>query len=76
MARKGKVLIDREACKGCYLCIRACPGKVLQKDSSPNADGTYPSKAVDAEKCTACGNCFEVCPDVCIEIYALEESPE
>jgi len=69
MAKKGFVEIDRELCKGCYLCIRACPMKVLEKDPSPNSTGTYPCKPVNGEKCIACGNCFEVCPDVCIRIY-------
>ncbi|MDR0525701.1 MAG: 4Fe-4S binding protein [Spirochaetaceae bacterium] len=75
MARRGKILLDRETCKGCFLCIRACPGKVLEEDRKPNSGGTYPPKAAHPENCTACGNCFEVCPDSCIEIYALEESP-
>jgi 2-oxoglutarate ferredoxin oxidoreductase subunit delta len=72
MARKGKVVIDRELCKGCYLCIRACPVKVLEQDSVPNSSGSYPSTPARKEKCIACGNCFEVCPDVCIEVYELE----
>jgi len=72
MARKGKVVIDRELCKGCYLCIRACPLKVLETDTELNASGVYPVKAVQQEKCIACGNCYEVCPDVAIEVYELE----
>jgi 2-oxoglutarate ferredoxin oxidoreductase subunit delta len=69
MARRGKIDIDRDLCKGCYLCIRACPVKVLEVDGEPNSTGVYPSRAVHIEKCIACGNCFEVCPDVCISIY-------
>jgi 2-oxoglutarate ferredoxin oxidoreductase subunit delta len=72
MARRGKVVIDRELCKGCYLCIRACPVKVLERDDRPNASGSYPSVPVQVDKCIACGNCFEVCPDVCIEVYDME----
>ena len=41
MARRGRVVIDRELCKGCYLCIRACPVKVLEEDKEPNSTGTY-----------------------------------
>jgi 2-oxoglutarate ferredoxin oxidoreductase subunit delta len=72
MARKGKINIDREMCKGCLLCIRACPFKVLEADSELNSSGSHPVKAVNMDKCTACGNCYEVCPDVCIEVYDLE----
>jgi 2-oxoglutarate ferredoxin oxidoreductase subunit delta len=74
MARKGKIVIDRDLCKGCYLCIRACPVKVLEADTQPNSTGTYPSKAAHPEKCIACSSCFEVCPDVCIEVYELAEA--
>ena len=72
MAKKGKIVIDRELCKGCFLCIRACPVKALQADTQLNTSGSYPAKFVLAEKCIACGNCYEVCPDVCIEIYELQ----
>jgi len=72
VAKKGKVIIDRELCKGCLLCVRACPVKALEADTELNTSGSYPSKAVNAGKCIACGNCFEVCPDICIEVYELE----
>ena len=71
MARKGKVVINRELCKGCYLCIRSCPVNVLGKDTDINSTGTHTVKPEDPEKCIACGNCYEVCPDVCIEVYEL-----
>ncbi|MDR0644732.1 MAG: 4Fe-4S binding protein [Treponema sp.] len=69
MAKKGKIEIDRELCKGCYLCIRACPVKVLGKDAAINSTGTYPVIASHMEKCIACGNCYVVCPDVCIAVF-------
>ena len=72
MARKGKVVIGRELCKGCYLCIRACPVKVLDAEKEPNSGGVYPSFPAYPEKCIACGSCFEVCPDVCISVFELE----
>jgi 2-oxoglutarate ferredoxin oxidoreductase subunit delta len=76
MVRKGKIVINREYCKGCYLCIRSCPVKVLVKDTELNSSVVYPVKPEDSElssevKCIACGNCYEVCPDVCIEIFEL-----
>ena len=74
MAKKGKVFIHRDLCKACYLCIRACPVKALDKDSSLNSSGSYPVKFALEEKCIACGNCYEVCPDVCIEVYELESA--
>ncbi|MDR3341752.1 MAG: 4Fe-4S dicluster domain-containing protein [Treponema sp.] len=72
MVRRGRVVIDQEVCKGCFLCIRSCPRAILERDTQPNSTGTYPSKVVHEQKCIACGNCFEVCPDVCITVYAWE----
>jgi 2-oxoglutarate ferredoxin oxidoreductase subunit delta len=74
MARIGKVIIDRELCKGCLLCIRACPAGVLEQGGQPNAAGNSVSVPARPEKCTGCANCFEVCPDVCIEVYELNEA--
>ena len=74
MAKKGTIEIDRERCKGCLLCIRACPVKALEADAKPNASGSYPAKLAVTDKCIACGNCYEVCPDVCIRVFELEGS--
>lgn len=69
MANKGSVTIDRERCKGCKLCVRACPVKVLEIDDTPNSWGYYPSKPEHMDKCIACGNCYTVCPDAAITVY-------
>jgi 2-oxoglutarate ferredoxin oxidoreductase subunit delta len=71
MANKGKLEIDRERCKGCLLCVRSCPTKVLEASIEPNSWGYYPVKAAFEEKCIACGNCYAVCPDVAITVYKL-----
>jgi 2-oxoglutarate ferredoxin oxidoreductase subunit delta len=72
MARKGKVVIQKDLCKGCYLCIRACPLKLLVKDTEVNSTGTYSAKIADPDgKCIACGSCFEMCADVCIDVYEV-----
>ncbi|MDR0474588.1 MAG: 4Fe-4S binding protein [Treponema sp.] len=72
MAKKGNIVINRELCKGCMLCARACPVKILELDTEPNASGTYPCRTARPDECIACGNCYDVCPDVCIEVYELE----
>ena len=76
MAKKGKIVINRDMCKGCYLCIRSCPVKVLEIDPELNSTGTHPVRTADADnkaqgKCIACANCYVICPDVCIEVYEL-----
>ena len=75
--KKGKITIDSERCKGCYLCVRACPQHVITIGTTANTTGTYPAVfAGKPEKgegfCIACGSCYEVCPDTAIEVYEFE----
>ncbi|MBU2576103.1 MAG: 4Fe-4S dicluster domain-containing protein [Nanoarchaeota archaeon] len=60
--------IDIERCKGCGLCVDACPVDYLSMSSKTNNKGYfYPVR--DSEKdCTGCGLCYTMCADVCIEI--------
>jgi 2-oxoglutarate ferredoxin oxidoreductase subunit delta len=71
---KGTVLVDVDRCKGCELCVRACPVGVLQISHSRfNARGYRPVELVDpAGKCTGCTICALVCPDVVLTVYRLE----
>ncbi|MDL2300364.1 4Fe-4S binding protein [Clostridiaceae bacterium OttesenSCG-928-D20] len=64
-----KFSIDEKLCKGCSLCVRACPVNILMisKDNL-NAKGYHPAEMTDIDKCTACSSCARICPDVCIRI--------
>lgn len=64
-----KVTIYENVCKGCGLCVRACPKGVLAiAKSHLNTKGYYPSEVVHQEACVACMACARTCPDVAIEI--------
>lgn len=65
-----KVVIDRDACKGCELCSISCPEKLIVMDESLNVRGVRPAKFTDDAKCTGCKTCAIMCPEICIEIYA------
>jgi 2-oxoglutarate ferredoxin oxidoreductase subunit delta len=72
--KKGKIVIDRERCKGCHLCIDVCPSKRIEVDASLNKKGYPPARfketVNEGEKgCTGCAQCATVCPDVAIEVY-------
>ncbi|MDR2510051.1 MAG: 4Fe-4S binding protein [Spirochaetaceae bacterium] len=69
MAKQGRVLVRAERCKGCYLCVRACPKSVLEAGDVAGSDGVYPVRVARGEDCVACGNCYAVCPDFCFTIY-------
>ena len=62
MARKGKIIIDREVCKGCYLCMGVCPKSVLKMSDRIKS-------TVDKEDdCIGCRLCENICPDLAITI--------
>jgi len=68
---KGHVLIREDQCKGCSLCVTACPQQViLINNERLNARGYHPAQYVDPEgKCTGCALCAVVCPDVCLTVH-------
>jgi len=65
---KGKVVFDVETCKGCELCIEACPQDSLELSPKLNAQG-YHYVLLVKDNCTGCTNCALVCPDAVITVY-------
>ncbi len=67
--QKGRIEIDRERCKGCHLCILACPRNLIEVSQDLNGSGYYPAVPKETIECTACGMCWQVCPDTAITVY-------
>ena len=66
---KGKVTFNENLCKGCGLCVAACPKKILELDKTRlNAKGYHPAEPVNPEACIGCASCARTCPDVAIRI--------
>lgn len=64
------IIINEEYCKGCKLCIEACPYHIIMEASHLNATGYHPVKVKDDEaKCTGCALCALMCPEAAIEVY-------
>ena len=64
-----KFTVSEELCKGCGLCVRACPKHLLQISKTKlNAKGYHPMEMTDVSACIACASCARTCPDVVIHI--------
>lgn len=64
-----KVTFDKDLCKGCALCVGACPKALisLAKDEI-NAKGHHPARIEDQEACIGCAFCATMCPDCVIKV--------
>ena len=68
---RGVLRIDGNECKGCGLCIEACPPKVIAMSEQLNHYG-YRTAVYAGTGCTGCGICFMVCPEPgAITVYRL-----
>ena len=64
-----KVIVDNNICKGCEMCVAACPKSILAVDRSiTNNKGYHPAHVTDESQCTGCGSCTIMCPDVAIRV--------
>lgn len=68
---RGAVVVDTERCKGCDLCVQACPQKVLGLNAKVNSRGYHYSYMVNEENCIGCAACGYVCPDAVISVYKV-----
>ena len=59
---RGTVRLNPEECKGCGLCVEACPPKVLRLSDGMNRYGYHPAEYAGTG-CTGCGICFFACPE-------------
>ena len=65
------VRFNEDLCKGCRLCVEACPKGIVEINTAKlNAKGFNPA-GVAAEKagaCIGCAFCATMCPDCVIEV--------
>jgi 2-oxoglutarate ferredoxin oxidoreductase subunit delta len=69
MPVKGRIVVSESHCKGCELCIGACPQKVMGLSTGRiTAKGYHPAGLISAG-CTGCGICAVVCPEAAIMVF-------
>ena len=69
MPPKGRIDVNELFCKGCELCIEACPQDCIElAPERMNAKGYHPAEMI-SKGCTGCGICSIVCPEAAITVY-------
>ena len=72
---KGDIVVNIERCKGCEVCIAACPFSVIAMSEEVNSKGYHFAMKVN-DDCTGCINCALVCPDGAITVYRAKVAVE
>lgn len=67
MKMAGKIIIDTERCKGCGLCVTACPKGCIVISEKSNKNGYFPVETNNSS-CTGCAMCAVICPEAIIGV--------
>ncbi len=64
-----KTTFNVNLCKGCGLCVNACPKHIIKLDEETiNAKGYHPAGIINQEECIGCAFCAIMCPDCVITV--------
>lgn len=64
-----KITFKEDLCKGCGLCVEACPKGLLSlTEGSINAKGYNYAVIGDETSCIGCAFCATMCPDSVIKV--------
>lgn len=77
MPVRGSIEVNELYCKGCELCVSACPKDVISLAMDRLTPKGYHPAALTAEGCTGCAICAVVCPDAAITVFReIKPKPE
>jgi len=61
--------VNDNVCKGCGLCVDACPKKIMGIETKRlNQKGYHPAVCNSPDDCVGCAFCAIMCPDVAIVV--------
>jgi 2-oxoglutarate ferredoxin oxidoreductase subunit delta len=69
MPVKGRVVVSELYCKGCELCVGACPQNALRLSGERLTSKGYHPAELANDACTGCAICAVVCPEAAITVY-------
>jgi len=61
-----QIVIEKDRCKGCELCVAACPQQILGMTTKLNAKGYFYAEVAEPMRCISCRLCCITCPDMAI----------
>jgi 2-oxoglutarate ferredoxin oxidoreductase subunit delta len=64
------IKIDKTYCKGCELCVQACPMKIISMSKEINQKGYFCAMVHEPHHCIGCRLCAITCPDAAITVNA------
>lgn len=71
-----KLILDREKCTGCGVCITICPKEAIGRGpvgATEKELSDVPVALVDENKCSFCGVCVHLCPFEALELRINDE---
>ena len=69
MPVSGWIEVSELYCKGCGLCVEACPKDVMALDEEHLTPKGYHPVFLIADGCTGCGICAVVCPEAALTVH-------
>ena len=69
MPVSGWIEVNELYCKGCELCVDACPKDVLALDGDHLTPKGYHPVYLIKDGCTGCAICAVVCPEAALTVF-------
>ena len=63
-----RIQVEKDRCKGCELCVHACPQNILAMTKELNAKGYFFVAVAEQSRCIGCRLCCIICPDVALQM--------